>query len=309
MGLAGSGDDARWRVFISHTSELRDFPRGMSYVAAVERAISAAGHVIVDMTDFAAADLPAALVCAERVRGCDVYVGVLGTRYGSPVRDRPEVSYTELEFDIASDAGLDRLMFLLDTGAVEVGIPPAALIDREFGTRQDAFRHQVQDSGLTTHSFTSPAGLGQLVERSLRELADTRRRIGRGIKREQVLAGPMPVRVSKFVNPPPATAPTWFQDRQVETGLLARYVTDPGIRLVTVVGRGGIGKTAMVCRLLQGLEAGRIPDVEGESAAITVRGIVYLSRNGVHKVEYPNLVADLLRLLRAEDTQRLQGIY
>ena len=309
MGLAGSGDDARWRVFISHTSELRDFPRGTSYVAAVERGISAAGHVIVDMTDFAAADQPAALVCAERVGGCDVYVGVLGTRYGSLVRDRPEVSYTELEFCTASDAGLDRLMFLLDAGAVDVGIPPSALIDREFGARQDAFRHQVQDSGLTTHSFASPAGLGQLVERSLRELADTRRRIGRGIRCEQVPAGPKPVRVSKFVNPPPATAPTWFQDRQVETGLVARYVTDPGIRLVTVVGRGGIGKTAMVCRLLQGLEAGRIPDVEGESAAITVGGIVYLSRNGVHKVEYPNLVGDLLRLLPAEDTQRLQGIY
>ena len=309
MGLAGSGDDARWRVFISHTSELRDFPRGMSYVAAVERAISAAGHVIVDMTDFAAADQPAALVCAARVRECDVYVGVLGTRYGSPVRDRPEVSYTELEFGIASDAGVDRLMFLLDTGAEDLGIPPAALIDREFGARQDAFRRRVQDSGLTTHSFAGPAGLGQLVERSLRELADTRRRIGRGIRREQVPAGPKPVRASKFVNPPPATAPTWFQDRQVETGLLARYVTDPGIRLVTVVGRGGIGKTAMVCRLLQGLEAGRIPDVEGESAAITVGGIVYLSRNGMHKVEYPTLVADLLRLLPAKDTQRLQSIY
>ena len=58
----------------------------MSYVAAVERAISAAGHVIVDMADFPAADQPATEVCAERVRGCRVYVGVLGTRYGSPVR-------------------------------------------------------------------------------------------------------------------------------------------------------------------------------------------------------------------------------
>ena len=125
MGLAGSGDDARWRVFISHTSELRDFPRGMSYVAAVERAISAAGHVIVDMADFAAADQPPAQVCAERVRGCDVYVGVLGTRYGSPVRDRPEVSYTELEFGTATEAGLDRLVFLLDTDADDVGIPPS----------------------------------------------------------------------------------------------------------------------------------------------------------------------------------------
>ncbi len=28
----------------------------------------------------------------DRVRGCEVYVGVLGTRYGSPVRDKPEVS-------------------------------------------------------------------------------------------------------------------------------------------------------------------------------------------------------------------------
>ena len=69
-------------------------------------------------------------------------------------------------------------MFLLDTDAEDVGIPPSALIDREFGDRQDAFRRRVQDSGLTTQSFASPAALGQLVERSLRGLAETRRRIG-----------------------------------------------------------------------------------------------------------------------------------
>jgi hypothetical protein len=55
-GLDDSGDVGGWRVFLAHTSELRDFPRGMSYVAAVERAVSAAGHVIVDMADFPAAD-------------------------------------------------------------------------------------------------------------------------------------------------------------------------------------------------------------------------------------------------------------
>jgi Domain of unknown function (DUF4062) len=76
-------------VFVSHTSELRDFPADRPYLAAAERAISACGHVIVDMADFPAADQPAAELCRERVRGCDVYVGVLGTRYGSPVRVGP----------------------------------------------------------------------------------------------------------------------------------------------------------------------------------------------------------------------------
>jgi hypothetical protein len=75
------------------------------------------------------------------------------------------------------------------------------LIDREFGARQDAFRRWVRDSELTTQSFVNPVVLGQLVERSLRDLADTQRRIGSGIRREQVPAEPRPVRASKFVNP------------------------------------------------------------------------------------------------------------
>ena len=162
MGL-GDSDGAAWRVFISHTSELREFPPGTSYVAAVERAISAAGHVIVNMADFPVTDQPAAQVCAERVRGCEVYIGVLGTRYGSLVRDRPEVSYTELELDTATAARMDRLVFLLDVEAADVGIPVRALTDHESGARQEAFRRRVRDSGLVTGSFASPAALGQLV--------------------------------------------------------------------------------------------------------------------------------------------------
>jgi hypothetical protein len=164
---------------MSHTSELRNFPAGgKSYVAEVERAIAAAGHVVVDMADFPAADQPAAELCAQRVRSCDVYVGVLGTRYGSPVRDKPEISYTELEFDTATAARLPRLMFLLNTTAADVGIPLAQLIDHAFGVRQEAFRRRVQDSGLVAQSFASPDQLGRLVERSLRELADAHRQDG-----------------------------------------------------------------------------------------------------------------------------------
>src|ERR1700732_1398904 len=108
-GLAGPGGGGGLRGFLSHTSELRNFPEKGSYVAEAERAISAAGHVVVEMADFPAADQDAAQLCAQRVQGCQAYVGVLGTRYGSPVRDRAEVSYTELEFEAATAAGLPRL--------------------------------------------------------------------------------------------------------------------------------------------------------------------------------------------------------
>ena len=245
MRLAGSGGPGGgWRVFISHTSELRNFPTGTSYVAAAERAISAAGHVIVDMADFAASDQAPARVCGERVRGCDVYVGVLGTRYGSAVRDRPEVSYTELEFETATEAGLPRLVFLLDTDAADVGIPLSALIDREFGDRQDAFRRRVQDSGLTTQSFATPDKLGQLVERSLRELARTRRGAGGGSGREQVRGWPL----AEVTDPFALEVHRPVQPDDPEPGLPALPVYVPrghdaalaGVVGVTAEGRSGI---------------------------------------------------------------------
>ena len=217
-------------MFVSHTSELREFPRGGSYVDAVERAVTACGHVIVDMADFPAADLPPAQLCTERVQSCDVYVGVLGTRYGSPVRDRPEVSYTELEFEAATGAGLERLVFTLDTGAEVTGIPPSGLIDLEFGARQEAFRRGVRDS-LVTQPFSNPGVLGQLVERSLRELAGRhRRRTGEEAS--------LPVRL--------APRPVFLAGRE---GLLAdldaRLADPPAPRVAVLCGLGGAGKTSV----------------------------------------------------------------
>src|SRR6478736_2180687 len=103
------------RVFLSYTSELVEYPRnGLSWVAAAKEAVERAGDLSVEMGQFTAADQPPAELCRRTVAESDVYVGIIGFRYGTPVRDDPDRSYVELEYDAATEARIPRLMFLVD---------------------------------------------------------------------------------------------------------------------------------------------------------------------------------------------------
>lgn len=141
-----------------------------------------------------------------------------------------------------------------------------------------------------------PAEAARRVEESIRL----------GLERERQPQHPPPKRAGgRFINAPPAVAPSYFQNRYVETGLVADFLADDARRLMTVVGRAGVGKTAMVCRILKALEGGQLPDDRG---AMTVDGIVYLSAAGARRLTLTTLFADLAKLLPPDAARPLESI-
>jgi hypothetical protein len=219
------------RVFLSHTSELRDYPAARSFVAAAESAVTRASDAIGDMRYFTAGDGAPAQVCRDAVAAADVYVLIAGFRYGSPVRDRPEVSYTEWEFEVATELGLPRLVFVLGEGTEG---PVALTRDVQYGARQDEFRARLAASGMTTSTVTSPAELETKLYQALIELPRDQPGAGRPA------VGPVwsvpPLRGDEVKRPELA--------EELVAAVLAPEASAVGVT-TGLVGAGGFGKTTL----------------------------------------------------------------
>jgi hypothetical protein len=159
--------DVPRRVFLSHTSELHDHPVGDSFVQAAQRAVLRAGDAIIDMSYFTAGAAKPEEHCRHRVENSDIYVGIIGFKYGSPVPGRSDLSYTELEFQAARDAGIPRLIFILDAAAA--ALLPANPEPPHISEKQQQFRRSILDSGLMVSTISSPDRLELLLLQSLLE--------------------------------------------------------------------------------------------------------------------------------------------
>lgn len=160
------------KIYVSATyADLKD------YRAAVYAILRKLGHDVKSMEDYVATDVYPLHKCLADVAACDLYIGLVGWRYGYiPDRDNPEnKSITELEYRRAGVAKLPRLMFLVDNSAPWPNeYKDEFTDDNEGGKRIAALRAEFEREKLVSH-FTTPEQLAGLVSVAVQQGLKNRR--------------------------------------------------------------------------------------------------------------------------------------
>lgn len=149
-----------YRVFVSST--ILDME---PYREAVRTALNKADCLAYGFERFTAAAVPPIEVCYNELEASQIYICVLGMRYGS-IDENSKKSYTHLEFEKARELGKPTLVFLVDENKVQFSLSEIDM--GEAGVKLAEFKKDIKDSKeVTCAFFDSVMSLQESVYRSI----------------------------------------------------------------------------------------------------------------------------------------------
>lgn len=104
--------------------------------------------------------------CVDEVIKCEVFVGIIGMRYGS-VDEKTGKSFVRVEYETALKKNLDILIYLIDEEKAQ--IPPKLVDVAESASKLQDFKELLRKKH-TIETFQSPEDLSSKMERDLLRL-------------------------------------------------------------------------------------------------------------------------------------------
>ena len=239
------------RVFISSTRE--DLTK---YRAAAAAACKAQGLVAVGMEDFEATEAGAVDGSLEKLKTCDILIGIYAHRYGY-IPENCEVSVTELEYRQARKADISCLCFLID----EDHDWPPKLIEFDRQQELNTFKKSINGSHIRA-KFRGEDDFRLKVENALAWWKE-RNGFGRDIDSKSML--PDEHHRSDVIRATwqlPADPADFVGREEMMNDLIFEFTkkeNEPGAIIVGLHGMGGIGKTSIAIRLAHRI-ADQCPD-------------------------------------------------
>lgn len=146
-----------WRIFVSSTYE--DM---IPYREAVSDALTSIEHLPVGMEHFVSTPDRPLDVCLTDVRRCQLYIVLVGMRYGS-IDDETGKSFTELEYEEALKNNIPVLAFVINEN--ECAILPKFVDTGASAEKLKHFKERLDEH--MTSRFSSVENLKELVIRSV----------------------------------------------------------------------------------------------------------------------------------------------